>query len=160
MEVSDDPILEDFRKSFDPAEFNRVRRAPKIGEIADRRTFGRIGRPRQVRQLPIKQPGTDVRLPGELAKFAEPVQIIVNHNQAANPRYHASYGYLNIFQGNTGFSSYRGLSLDCHGDQLQTLQPGRGFLPDWSYIVSSTLPTMLYEQAFDVCGRGGSGQER
>jgi hypothetical protein len=145
-----DPILRDFAAPFDPAEFAVARRAPKIGQIGDWRTFARVGAPQQVRQLLIKLPSGHVHLPAELAKFSEAVQIILDHNAAANVDYQRSYAYLNVFQGTTLTSAYRGLSLNCHGDQLQTLHAGYGFNPDWSYIVSSTLPTMLYEQAFDV----------
>ena len=161
IECPRDSILEDFASPFDPSEFARVRRAPKIGEVQDRRRFSEIGQPRQVRQLPIKMPGSDVRIPGELAKFSEAIQIIVDHNHAANPDYATSFAYLNFFQGTTLFSSYRGLSLSCHGDQLQSLRSEHAYRPDWSYIVSNTLPTILYEQAFDVSeavGRARAGE--
>lgn len=149
-EVRPDPILDDFVAPFDPARFAVVRRAPRIGMLRDGETFARIGQPRQVRQLLIKVPGTDVRIPAELSKFTEAIQLIIDHNAAANRDYHQAYAYLNVFQGRTGFSSYRGLSLSRHGDQLQSLHTAFAYKPDWSYIVSSTLPTMLYEQAFDV----------
>jgi hypothetical protein len=146
-----DPILADFSRPFDPAEFNRLRRAPKIGEIRDKTTFAQPGdRPRQVRQLLIKGSGTDVFVPEEFGQFREAIKIIIDHNRAANPDYASTYGYLNVFRGMTGFSSYRGLSLNCHGDQLQTLKEGYAFPPDWSYIVSNTLPTTLFEQPFDI----------
>ena len=145
-----DPILRDFAAPFDPAAFAVVRRAPKIGAISDRRTFARVGFPQQVRQLPIKLPGSRVFLPAELAKFGEAVRIILDHNAAVNPLYEHSYAYLNVFQGLTKPSAYRGLSLSCHGDQLQMLHTGHAYDPDWSYIVSSTLPTRSYAQPFDI----------
>lgn len=146
-----DPILADFTPPFDPAEFAQLRRAPKIGEVRDRATFaGQRDPPRQVRQLLIKLPDGAVHLPRELAQFQEAIQIIVNHNRAANPNYDRAYAYANVFRGVTQFASYRGLSLNCHGDQLQSLRTDWAFPPDWSYIVSSTLPTILFEQAFDL----------
>lgn len=150
VEVQPDPILQDFARPFDPTEFTKARKAPKIGEVQDKDTFQEErNQPRQIRQLPIKMPGTDVKLPREFAQLEEAVQIIINHNKATNPEYQHSYAYLNVFRGITLFSSYRGLSLNCHGDQLQSLQTDYAFKPDWSYIVSNTLPTILYNQSFD-----------
>src|SRR5258705_9579658 len=150
VKVPSDPILQDFTRPFDLTEFAKARTAPKIGEIQDKETFQEEGhQPRQVRQLPIKMQGTDVKLPREFAQLEEAVQIIINHNKATNPEYQHCYAYLNVFRGITLFSSYRGLSLNCHGDQLQSLQTKYAFKPDWTYIVSNTLPTILYNQPFD-----------
>lgn len=143
--------LTDFAPPFDTSKFGETHRAQKVAEIEDRATFAtESGFPHQVRQLLIKVPGSDVRLPNEFAQCVEPVQLIVDHNKAVNPLYEASYGYYNIFRGMTTFSRYRGLSLSPHGDQLQTLLSGYEYPPDWSYIVSTCIPTILFEQAFDV----------
>ena len=151
VEIQPHPIFEDFAKPFDPAEFVKARKAPKIGQVQNEAAFQQPGHePRQVRQLPIKMPGADVKLPCEFAQFEEAVQIIIDHNKAVNPEYDRSYAYLNVFRGLTLFSSYRGLSLNCHGDQLQSLRPEYAFKPDFSYIVSNTLPTILYDQPFDL----------
>ncbi len=148
--VVPDPVLDDFRRPFDATAFGRARVAPKISDLRDRVSFRTLGQPRQVRQLLIKAPGTDVRIPRELRKFREAVQLVIDHNMSANDLYPRCFAYLNFFQGTTLFSSYRGLSLSCHTDQMQTLQAGYAFRPDWSYIVSSTLPTMLFAQPFDL----------
>lgn len=147
-----DPVLRaDFAEPFSPRRFNMTRRAQKIGQIRDEAGFARQGQePRQVRQLLIRMPGTPVKLPGELDQFREAVQMIIDHNRGANPDYDHAYMYLNVFRGLTRFDSYRGLSRDVHGDQLQSFRPGYAYRPDWSYIVSSCLPTILYEQPFDV----------
>lgn len=150
--INPDPILADFTKAFDPAEFGNVRRAPIIGRIQNREKFTEQGHEPApiVRQLVVKVPHSRVIVPVELEQCREAIELIVAHNKAANPAYEESYAYLNVFRGFTKSSSYRGLSLNCHGDQLQTLRPGYAFPPDWSYIVSSSLPTTLFEQAFDV----------
>ena len=151
VEIQPHPIVEDFAKPFDPAEFAKARKAPKIGTIQNEATFQQQEHePRQVRQFLIKMPGTDIKLPREFAQFEEAVQIIIDHNNAVSPEYDHSYAYLNFFRGLTLFSSYRGLSLNCHGDQLQCLRPEYAFKPDFSYIVSNTLPTILYDQPFDL----------
>ncbi len=144
-------LFDDFAREFAPEEFLWTRVAPKIGEIEDKATFSTQGvAPRQVRQLVIKMPGSQVRVPRELAQFAEAVQIILDHHKAANPDYERTYAYLNVFRGITGHASYRGLSLNCHGDQLQGLRPEYAYTPDWSYIVSDGLPTLLFAQPFDL----------
>jgi hypothetical protein len=131
IEIQPHPIAEDFAKPFDPAEFARARQAPKIGTVQDKATFQQPGQaPRQVRQLLIKMPGADVKLPCEFAQFEEAIQIIIDHNKALNLEYDHSYAYLNVFRGLTLFSSYRGLSLNCHGDQLQSLHTEYAFIPD------------------------------
>jgi hypothetical protein len=148
--AGEDPILQDFCGAFDVAEFARARRAPSVGEIKAAQTFAREGHPRQVRQLLIKAPHTDVFLPAELAQFAEAVQLVVDHNRSVNPDYDDSYAYINVFRGITQMDAYRGLSLSCHGDQMQCLRPEFAYKNDYSYIASSTLPTILYEQGFDL----------
>jgi 2-polyprenyl-3-methyl-5-hydroxy-6-metoxy-1,4-benzoquinol methylase len=148
---TDVDIAEDFAVPFNPFRYAEPRRAPKIGDIQDRAAFEQQGHaPRQVRQFPIKMPGTDIKLPCEFAQVAEAVQLISGHNKSVNPAYESSYAYLNVFRGKTLFSSYRGLSLTCHGDQMQTLRPEYAYPPDWSYIVSNTLPTIFFEQGFDL----------
>lgn len=145
-------LYEDFRKPFDLAEFDRKRRAPTIARIADIKAFSRTDGPglAQVRQLLIKVPGSDVVLPGSLEQFQEAVELITSHNAAVNPGFNQMFAYLNVFRGIARSDGYRGLSLSCHGDQLQTLNRNYAFCPDWSYIASSSLPTTLYEQAFDL----------
>jgi SAM-dependent methyltransferase len=151
-EAGRDPsLLSDFAVPFDPARFGVAKRALKIGELEDKARFEMQGAmPRQVRQLPIKMPGSDVCLPVEFSQLAEFVQRCIDHNRAVNPGFHGSYVYLNVFRGFTSFHAYRGLSLNLHGDQLQTLRPGFAYAPDYSYICSNTLPTTLFHQAFDV----------
>lgn len=149
-EVVLSPVYEDFGEPFNPERFKRAVRAPKVATVLDNAEFTRPGQPRQVRQLPIKMPGTDVIIPVEFVQFREAVQLIIDHNRAINPNFAASYVYLNVFRGITRHDSYRGLSLSNHGDQLQGLDPRYWYPPDYSYIVSSTLPTILYEQDFDM----------
>lgn len=151
IEIEPHPILEDFKVPFDPARFNKVNEAQKIGKLEDHQTFAQQGIwPRQVRQLPIKFPKTEVRLPKEFSQFKEAIQLIIDHNKAANADYERSYAYLNIFRGLTKHSSYRGLSLNCHPDQCQGLRPEYWYPPDWSYIASSCLPTYFYKIPFDL----------
>ena len=139
-----------FQKTFDPKEFQKAYRAPIVGTIKNKLLFAKKGdQPRQVRQLPIKMPNTSVQIPTEFMQFEEAIQLIINHNKAVNPDYDEYFAYLNIFRGMTKFDAYRGLSLNCHGDQLQGLNSEYWYNPDYSYIVSNTNPTSLYEQRFD-----------
>jgi 2-polyprenyl-3-methyl-5-hydroxy-6-metoxy-1,4-benzoquinol methylase len=150
--VTQHELLPDLRWPFDPDRFHLGSRriAPRIAQLDDTKAFSEIRHPRQVRQFLIKAPGSRVVLPYELSKFLEAVQLVVDHNYSANDWYPDAYAYLSIFQGLTLFSSYRGLSLSCHTDQMQTLRRGMGYAPDWSYIVSDTLPTTLFAQDFDI----------
>lgn len=150
IQVNNHPIYEDFQTPFDVGKYNRVQRALKVAEIQDKLSFSKQGqKPRQVRQLLIKMPGTVMHIPEEFSQFKEALQLIVNHNRAVNPKYNDYYAYLNIFRGITRHDSYRGLSLTTHGDQMQTLRKEYAYNPDYSYIASNTLPTTLYLQAFD-----------
>lgn len=144
------PVLSDFHEPFNAEKFNLARRAPVIGKLTDAAIFASRAEPRQVRQLPIKFPGTPLVIPIEFRQFAEAAQLIADHNAAVNPWFERAYGYLNVFRGMTRHDAYRGLSLNNHGDQLQTLDPNYAYLPDYSYIISSTLPTTLYNQPFDM----------
>jgi len=150
-EIQEHPIYDDFKTVYQLSKFKHKKRALKIAQLKDQRTFAREGdHPRQLRQMPIKMPHTEVKLPVNFAQFEEAIQLIINHNKAINPDYDDNYMYLNVFRGMTKFNSYRGLSLSCHGDQMQGLNQDFWYKPDYSYIVSSTLPTSLFEQGFDL----------
>jgi len=143
-------IYSDFLEPFNPAKFQVSRKSPKIGELQNKTLFASKGDPGQIRQLPIKFPHSKVLIPQEFHQCEEAIQIIIDHNNSINPDYDRHYAYLNIFRGLTRHDAYRGLSLSNHGDQLQGLNPKYWYNPDYSYIVSSNLPTTLYDQPFDI----------
>lgn len=147
-----DSVFPDFSIDLDLTAFNVTRSPTLVGRVMDERTFSGVAGPRQGRQLVVKTPGSDVLIPEILSKFSEPVQLIIDHNRSANAEYDSMYAYLSFFQGNTNFGSYRGLSLNCHTDQMQSVLEGAQFRPDWSYIVSDTLPTSFFVQPFDIMG--------
>ena len=78
--------MEDLNKPFTPSRFEVARRAIKIGEISDKDTFAAVGPRQQARQVPIKFPGTDVKLPCDFQQYAEAVQIAINFVAKANAK--------------------------------------------------------------------------
>jgi SAM-dependent methyltransferase len=143
-----------FEGLFDPGMMTgRHHRATKIGALKDRAAFALAGQwPIQIRALPIKMPDSPILLPEEFSHCAEAVRLIVAHNKAINRDYTKSYIYLNCFRGAMSATDQKqgGLSLDPHGDQLQNLRGEYPYKPDYSYIGSSTLPTIFFDQEFDI----------
>jgi SAM-dependent methyltransferase len=150
--VANTNIHEGLMNPFDLKRFKKASLPVNIGEIADVDLFKQEGNvPKQVRQLLIKRPGSDdIHLPVEFAQFSETVKMIASHNKATNPWWDKGYGYLNVFRGMTNFDSYRGLSLNLHTDQMQSLRAVEGYMPDWSYIACSCIPTAFYPGPFDI----------
>jgi hypothetical protein len=151
VEIAWNPEFDVFRRKFDAAELNRQHYAVKVGDLMDKEAFdGEKKGTVQFRQLLIKKPGTPIRVPAELRRFREAIMQMASHFRAMNPWYEAYYIYLNVFSGPMSFDAYRGLSLSCHGDQLQNLRGDCWYPPDASYIASNTLPTIFLNQEFDV----------
>ncbi|MEQ1920283.1 MAG: hypothetical protein ABL955_13910, partial [Elusimicrobiota bacterium] len=68
----------------------------KIGTIEDREAFSKPVT--SVLNMPVKMPGSEIKVPAELAQFREFLQKIIDHEKAVNPDFDEFYMYLTVDQ--------------------------------------------------------------
>ncbi len=119
----------------------------KIGEIEDRAAFS--APVTSVLNMPVKMPGSDIRVPEELGQFREFLQKIIDHEKAANPEMDDFYMYLTVDQRavKNGTTHRRpGIHIDgVQGARYKVKLP-----PEHLYSASDRLGTVFYDQPFDL----------
>ncbi len=116
----DHPVMRDLDTMWDVRKHAEARRPASFGTLTpfERQLFTHpvpvfAG---HVLDMPIKFPGTDVRVPAELATFAPVAQRIIDIEARINPRYDEYYAYLSIHQGMVSASARRhSMSTDFRG---------------------------------------------
>lgn len=146
----DSPIMKDMNTVWDVAKFEIERRPLSMGFVPEneREEFCKPGAPR-VRDMPIKFPGTDVRVPAELEQFAGTIRRVLEIEKAINPRYDDYYCYLEVDQSRVMPGTLQ-RELPCHVDGLQGARWNPKVEINHSYLVGSALPTVFYVQPFHL----------
>ncbi|MFY0542428.1 hypothetical protein [Nannocystis pusilla] len=149
----DSPILHKIGTIWDLENFKVARRPVELGQVpeTERAALARPGMPRTL-DMPIKFPGSDFRLPAELAQLRWLVQRVADLELAVNPRhYDEFYCYLTVDQG-----PVRGGVLQreapCHVDGFQGARWQPKVRINHTYTVTDCLPTAYYVQPFDFTG--------
>lgn len=119
----------------------------KIGRIEDRAAFSRPVT--SVLNMPVKMPGSEIKVPEELGQFREFLQKIVDHEKAVNPDFNEFYMYLTVDQHavKQGTTHRRpGIHIDgVQGARYKVKLP-----PEHLYSASDRLGTVFYDQPFDL----------
>jgi len=119
----------------------------KIGEIEDKAAFSRPVT--SVLNMPVKMPGSEIKIPEELAQFREFLQKIIDHEKAVNPDFDEFYMYLTVDQHavKAGTTHRRpGVHIDgVQGARYKVKLP-----PEHLYSASDSLGTVFYDQPFDL----------
>ncbi|MCR4295251.1 MAG: hypothetical protein NUW21_06930, partial [Elusimicrobia bacterium] len=119
----------------------------KIGEIEDRAAFS--GPVTSVLNMPVKMPGTEIKVPEELGQFREFLQKIIDHEKTVNPEMDDFYMYLTVDQHAVkhGTTHRRpGIHIDgVQGARYEVKLP-----PEHLYSASDRLGTVFYDQPFDL----------
>jgi O-acetyl-ADP-ribose deacetylase (regulator of RNase III) len=119
----------------------------KIGAIEDRAAFSKPVT--SVLNMPIKMPGSEIRVPKELEQFREFLQKIIDHEKAVNPRMDEFYMYLTVDQ----HAVKKGLTHRRPGVHIDGVQGARYAVklpPEHLYSASDKLGTVFYDQPFDL----------
>ena len=144
------PILRDLNTVWDVEKFKTPRKPLSVGFIpeAERDLFCKPGAPK-IRDMPIKFPGSDVRIPAELAQFEGVIRQIMEYELRINPEFDAYYCYLEVDQ-STVMPGRLQRELPCHVDGFQGARWNPKVVINHSYLVGSALPTVFYPQSFDL----------
>lgn len=144
------PILADLNSIWDLKRFLVPRRPVSLGFLTaeERAVFGTPGVPR-VLDMPIKFPGSSVRLPREHAQFRGVVERILHFEAANNPDcLDEYYCYLTVDQGVVRPDTLQ-REAPCHVDGFQGARWAPKVRINHTYVVSDVLPTTYYIQPFD-----------
>ncbi|MBI5202951.1 MAG: hypothetical protein HY925_15275, partial [Elusimicrobia bacterium] len=143
------PIYKTMLLPWDLKHLMRSHSPERIGTVDDRDAFSR--KSVSVLNMPIKMPGTDFRVPEELAHLREFIQKMVDHEAAINPELASFYAYLTVDQGwvKPG-ETHRKPGI--HIDGVQGARYPVKLVPEHTYSASDALGTVFYDQSFDLRG--------
>jgi|688.fasta_scaffold324694_2 hypothetical protein len=150
VHLDSSPILRDLNTEWDVEKFKTPRVPLSIGFIPEeeRELFCKPGVPK-IRDMPIKFPGSDVRLPKELVQFEGVIRKIMEFELRINPEFDDYYCYLEVDQ-STVIPGRLQRELPCHVDGFQGPRWNPKVKINHSYLVGSALPTVFYPQSFDL----------
>ncbi len=150
VQIDSSPILRDLNTVWDVEKFKTPRIPVSVGFIPkdNRELFCKPGVPK-IRDMPIKFPGSDVRLPKELAQFEGAIRQIMEFELRINPDFDQYYCYLEVDQ-STVIPGRLQRELPCHVDGFQGARWTPKVKINHSYLVGSSLPTVFYPQSFDL----------
>ena len=144
-------IIRCLNRVYDYSEFKNARKPLSVGFIPEkeRELFSKPESPR-VLDMPIKFPGSEVRLPQELAQFASVIQTIIDTEYAINKVcFDEYYCYLTIDQRPVKKDTLH-REAPCHVDGFQGTRWNPKVRNNHTYTVSDHLPTVYYQQPFDL----------
>ncbi|HEX2548299.1 MAG TPA: hypothetical protein VHM20_00610, partial [Gammaproteobacteria bacterium] len=148
--IQKEAVIQSIGKPWCVEEFNtRVHTPVKIGEISKKAEFTKTEVQRCL-HLPIKLPGSDIRIPKEYDHLVDELKKIFSFEASANPKWHELYAYLTIDQGFVPKSnSQRVPGPHVDGIPRDKDNPNSQII-DHAYLVTNTIPTMFYTQKFDM----------
>lgn len=143
-------LIEDLNSIWDLERFKIPRTPVLAGTLSSEEleSFRAPGVPR-VLDMPIKMPGSDFRLPAELAQFAPAIQKIIDYEWTVNRQcFDEYYCYLTVDQGRVTSGTLQ-REAPCHVDGFQGARWNPKVRINHTYTVSDALPTVFYPQPFD-----------
>lgn len=140
------PILSDLGTIWNPQRFAVPRLPLSVGLLEDRARFSKLPTPR-VSNVPVKFPGSDYRVPTELACAEEALRLCVAFEHAINPAVDEYYAYLTVDR-DVIAAGYAQRGLDIHADFLQGKRKSPKTLCDHGYLCTDRDPPNFFDQPF------------
>jgi hypothetical protein len=149
-ELKKEAVVDSIGRCWDKSEFaKRVHTPVSIGVVKNQERFTSQNVPRCL-HLPIKLPGSDIRIPAEYQVFMDELQQIFNFETSVNPGWNNLYAYLTVDQGFVArANSQRVPGPHVDGIPRDRENPGAQVI-DHAYLVTNAVPTMFYTQQFDM----------
>ena len=146
-------VYRDLGTTWDIAKYAEPRQPVSLGLVGEqiRATFGRPlpTWAQHVLDMPIKFPGTDVRLPRELESIAPALRHIVQIDQQLVPDWHRYYAYLSVHQAEIK-AGERMRENPYHVDGFQGPRWTKKHPVNRSYLLSDAVPTAFYPMSFPI----------
>ncbi len=146
----DSLVIQKLNSTFDLQQFKQERKPISLGLIPEdiRSTVFMPGVPRTL-DLPIKFPGSNYRLPSELAHLAGVIQMVADYEAVVNKDCHDEYYcYLTVDHGLVKPGTLQ-REAPCHVDGFQGARWTPKVRCNHTYCVSDVIPTVYYPQPFD-----------
>lgn len=145
--IQDSPIYRTMMLPWDLKRMNEIYKPLELGKLQDQSAF--VQKSPSVLNMPIKMPGSAVRVPIELAQFREFLQLVFDHEVKTNPLWNEFFVYLTVDQspvaaGNT----HRQPGI--HIDGVQGVRYPVKLPPEHTYSASNTLGTIFYPQKYNL----------
>lgn len=145
-ELPDSPILTDIGTVWDPDRFAVARGPISLGYLEERARFS-TSSTTTVSNLPVKFPGSDYRVPSELACATEALQLCITCEHAINPEVDEYYAYLTVDRGRIPAGlTQRG--VDIHADWLQGQRVSPKTPIEHGYFATDRDPPRFFNQPF------------
>lgn len=148
---TDSPIIQVLNQPFDLANFKIARRPISLGVLPPEELAilaSDHGLPRTL-DMPIKFPGSEGRLPAELAPCAPIVRRVFNFERAINARcFDEYYCYLTVDAGWVELGQLQ-REAPCHVDGFQGARWRPKVRGNHTYTVANAIGTNYYVQPFD-----------
>jgi len=144
------PVIRDLNSTWNLKKFLEPRKPLTVSILSaeERETLGTIPLPR-VLDLPIKFPGSDYRLPQELAGLEWLIKRVADYEATINPYGLAQYYcYLTVDRGLVAPNTCL-REAPCHVDGFQGARWQPKVAINHTYSVSDVLSTTFYIQPFD-----------
>lgn len=144
-------VVDSIGRFWDKSEFSkRVHTPVTIGEVKEQDIFSKQKVPRCL-HLPIKLPGSNIRIPKEYQHFSDALQRIFDFEISINSKnWDELYAYLTVDQGFVPKSnSQRVPGPHVDGIPRNRDNPEKQLI-DHAYLVTDEIPTMYYMQKFDM----------
>jgi hypothetical protein len=150
---ADEPVIRDVNTPWSIAKHAEARKPVTLGVVgADIRepfVMPLAEWTRHVLDMPIKFPGTDVRVPGALASVVPAIQRILDVEASLNPRYDEYYAYLSVHQADLDVGE-RMRENPYHVDGFQGPRWETKHPVNHSYLLSDALPTVFFPVGFPL----------
>lgn len=148
---ADSLVLTDLNKPFDLQRFKVPRRPISLGFLSkhEGQILATDNVAPRVLDLPIKFPGSDVRIPRELAVYAPIIRRAFNFEAVVNREcYDEYYCYLTVDKGIVRPGELQ-REAPCHVDGFQGPRWNPKVRNNHTYTVSNAVPTAYYIQPFN-----------
>ncbi|MES2971253.1 MAG: hypothetical protein V4702_02960 [Patescibacteria group bacterium] len=140
-------IARDINTIFDLHGFEEPRMPYVVGE-AD---FSQVLIGTKYNSVPLKFPGSEYRVPKELACIRYILELCASHEQGLNPRVDEFYAYLSL-QRSEVIQGQRQNSGGLHSDGLQGRRIQPKVMIEHGYSATDRDPTLFFPQVYDMDG--------
>ncbi len=147
VETNRSPIYRELLTRWNLSKMMESHAPVSLGSLKDQGSFNRSTV--SVLNMPIKFPGSEIRIPIELEQFRELLQKAIDHEAEINPEVNDFYIYITVDQNfvRKG-SSHRRPGI--HIDGVQGRRYPVKLPPEHMYSASNSVGTIFYDQVFDL----------
>lgn len=137
------------KETWDQDHFSKPGALKNFGTVSNPESFS-VRNNVRILDMPIKLPGSDIyRVPSCCLQWLPAIKQIASLEHSTNPEIDFYHAYLTIDQGWVSPGSTQ-RNKGCHVDGFQSARIEEKTFLNRSYVISDILPTVFYNQGFQV----------